>query len=53
MRLGKGGYLGEMRDADDLVAAGELGQGPTHPLGDPAPDSGIDLVEYEHHPRRG
>ena len=45
--IGVGGDLGQVRDAQDLVAAGQGPEAPADRVGAPAADARIDLVEHE------
>ena len=49
MRLGEGGDLRQMGDAQHLMVHGQLGQHATHPIGDPPAHAGVHLVEDQHH----
>ena len=46
MMIALGGDLGQMGHAEDLVIVGETVQQLSYNLGDTAPDTGIDFVEY-------
>jgi len=45
----EGGDLREMRNAQDLMLRGQLRQDPAHAFRDRPANSGIDLVEDDHH----
>jgi len=47
------GDLREMGDAEDLMPARKFSQAAPHPVGGPAADAGVDLVEDQHHARIG
>ena len=53
MRVGVGRDLGQVRDAQDLVATGEAPQAAPERIGAPPADTGIDLVEDERRGRIG
>ena len=45
--VGEGGHLGQVGDHQDLVAPGQLGQGPADGQGRLPADAGVDLVEHQ------